>query len=188
MGQSMGSGGKTTTVPRGKIQQLGGNGRLVVDQVEIVRQREVIKVPELVIEEKPTIKYIPEEQPTVKYNATEIDTVKYNVTEKETIKYEAQSQETIKYVPREVECEKPVLIDKPYERPVVVDKEYTIVTFKDMEAIRELMDLAPKLLSQLKALKDTKIVEEIIKVPKIQYVPTTIKRVKDTGELIDDAN
>jgi hypothetical protein len=194
MGQSTTGGvAQDTRDSRSETQVLGGNGKLVVEQVEIVRRREVIKVPEIVIEQRPTIEYVPQVQQTVRYDVVPQETIRYDVREQETIKYNTVEQETVKYVPREVECEKPVLVNKSYERPVFVEKEYVIVTYQDIEALKELIDLAPKLLAQLKELKDYKLVEEVIKVPQVQYVPTQVERVvwidrkrdKVTGELLD---
>lgn len=187
MGQTS-KGGGIKEPEKGEVHTVGGNGKLVVNSVEIVKQREVIKVPEVVIEEQHTVKYIPREEKTVKYVAEEVPTVKYNATERDTIKYNTITETTTKYVPEEVKCEKPILVEKPYEKPVLVEKEYTLVTYKDLEAIREAMDLLPKLIEQVKTLKDIRIVEEVVKVPKLQYVATTIKQVSKTGELIQDAN
>jgi len=186
MAQSASGGGKTPS-ESGEVQQLGSS-KLVVEQVEIIRRRVPIDIPELVIRTEETTRYVPKTEPTIKYVTTEEPTIKYVVDERETTKYNTVEEKTVKYIPQEVTCEKPVLVNKPYERPVVVDKEYTIVTYADIEAIRELMDLAPKLLAQLKAIKEYQIVKEVIKVPELHYVPTTIKKISKTGELIDDAN
>lgn len=191
MGQAITSPA-AASAPQGQVTNLG-SAKLVVENVEVIRRREVINVPEIVRIEQPTIEYIARQEPTVKYNVSEVETIKYVPKESETVKYNVRQEETIKYVPHEVRCEKPVLIDTPYERPVVVNKEYVLVTFKDMEAIRELMSVAPALLEQLNAIRKYTLVEEIVRVPKVQYEPTKVERVvwedkhrcKKCGDLID---
>jgi hypothetical protein len=174
--------------PKEEIVDLGTDHKVVLEKIQVVKRRHQIDIPEYHFVEKETIKYVPKTEPTVKYEVTTKPTVQFEVRTEPTIKYEVETEKTTKYVAEEIRCEKPVLIDKPYERPVVTNKEYTIVTFADMEAIRELMDVAPKLLAQLKGIRDYQIVKEVIKVPDIKYVPTTIKKIKNTGELIDDAD
>ena len=186
MAQGMGGGSRQQ--PKEEIIDLGTDHKVVLEKVQVVKRRHVIDIPEYNFVEKETIKYVPKTEPTVKYEVTTKPTVQFEVRTEPTVKYDVQAEKTTKYVAEEVRCEKPVLIDKPYERPVVIDKEYTIVTFKDMEAIRELMDTAPKLLARLKEIRDYQIVKEVIKVPDIKYVPTTIKKIKSTGELIDDSD
>lgn len=188
MGQSASGGRQDAKQERGEAHELGPEDKITLHKVEVVRQREVIKVPQLVIEEEQTTRYIPHDEDTVRYVRHDQDTTKYNTREVETVKYVPREEETVKYVTNEVACEKPVIVEKLYEKPVLQEKEYTLVTYNDIAAIRELMELAPKLLSQLREIRDYKVIEEVIKVPKIQYVPTTIKKVKSTGELIDDAD
>ena len=84
----------------------------------------------------------------------------------------------------DVKVERPVPQDKPYERPVIVEKEYSIATIKDMDNVRKLMDLIPKLSievdnlrAKVEKLRKYKLVEEIIKVPKIQWIPTPTERI-----------
>ena len=50
------------------------------------------------------------------------------------------------------------------------------------------MTLLPKLLAEIRELKNIRIVEEVIKVPKIEFVPTTVMRITKSGELIKDAD
>jgi hypothetical protein len=160
-----------------QTQQLGDEDKIVLHKVEVVRQREVIKVPEIVVEEKPTTRYIEETRPTIRYDVTTEPTTRYDATAEETIKYIPREEETIKYVPKEVVVEKPVCVDKPYERPVITEKEYQIASYSDVNALRELLDLIPLLRKELDSLRKYKLVEEVVKVPKIQYEPTKVERV-----------
>lgn len=180
-------GGGSTRVKE-EVQELGTDHKVVLEKVQVVKRRHTIDIPEYNVVPKETVKYVPKTEPTVKYVVEERPTILYNAQEKDTTKYNVIEEKTVKYVPEEVKCEKPILVDKPYERPVITNKEYVLVTFKDMEAIRELMEVAPKLLAKLKELREYEIVKEVVKVPDIRYVPTTIKKIKSTGELVDDAN
>jgi len=186
MGQSVG-GGSGEEELKGSVTELGSS-KLVVTHVEVVRQREVIKIPELVREPRPTIEYIVRTEPTVRYETKLEDTIKYEEKIKDTTRYNVREEETVRYIPVEVACEKPVVTDKIYERPVVVEKEYQLVTFKDLEAIKEAMALLPKLLEEIKELRKFRIVEEIIKVPKINYIPTDVFKITQSGELVKDAD
>ena len=186
MGQSIGSAAQFNE-DQGTTEELGSS-KLVVTHVEIKKQRVEVKIPVLVEESVPTTKYTVVAAETVRYEPRIEETVRYEETVRPTTSFVVEERETIKYVPKEVMCEKPVVTDKIYERPVIVEKEYQLVTFKDLEAIKEAMALLPRLLEEIRQLKNTRIVEEIIKVPKIEYVPTTVMRINKTGELIQDAN
>jgi hypothetical protein len=186
MGQSFSSAQQGET-PTGEIVQLGSS-KLVVTQVEVIRQREVVKIPVLVEETVPTTKYSVRVEETVRYEPRIEETVRYEETVQPTTRFVVKEEETTRYKIKDVECERPVVTDKIYERPVVVEKEYQLVTFKDLEAIKEAMTLLPKLIEEIKELRKVRIVEELVKVPKIEYVPTTVMRIAKTGELVQDAN
>jgi hypothetical protein len=186
MGQSLGSN-QQGEQPTGDIQQLGSS-KLVVTHVEVIRQREVVKIPVLVEENVPTTKYTVVTEETVQYKPRVEETVRYEETVAPTTRFVVREEETTKYIQKDVVCERPVVTDKIYERPVVVEKEYQLVTFSDLEAIKEAMALLPKLLEEVKELRRVRIVEEVVKVPKIEYVPTTVMRVSKTGELIKDVD
>jgi len=185
MAQSVGSGKSET--PKGEVTNLG-TSKLVVQNVEVVKIREVIRVPEFVTEEIKVTKYVPIEEPTTKYITKTEDTTKYNTVEKDTTKFNVRTEDTVKYSIIEKECEKPVPVDTPYERPIIVEKEYALVKYTDITLIRELMETLPKLLEVAKKFKDIKVVEEIIKVPRINYIPTDVYKMTTTGELIKDAD
>jgi len=66
----------------------------------------------------------------------------------------------------------------------VVTRIYDIATYKDVEALKELLKLIPELVDEVQALKvkltavrEYKLVEEEIRVPHIKYIPTEIERV-----------
>jgi hypothetical protein len=187
MAQSISGNGEDRNESVGKITTLGSS-KLVVTHVEVIKQREIIKVPEIVIEKRPTIEYVPTQETTIKYTPKEEVTIKYVPEEKKTILYTTVDKETIKYIPIEQRCEKPIVTDKIYERPVIIEKEYQIVSFKDLEAIKELIEIVPKLLVEINKLKTYRLVEEIIKVPKINYIPTDVFKITKSGELVKDAS
>jgi len=186
MGQSIGSAAQFNE-DQGQVEELGSS-KLVVTHVEVKKQRVEVKIPVLVEESVPTTKYTVRTEETVQYKPRVEETVRYEESVQPTTRYEVKEAETVRYVARDVACERPVVTDKIYERPVVVEKEYQLVTFKDLEAIKEAMALLPKLLAEIKELRNTRIVEEVVKVPKIEYVPTTVMRINKTGELIQDAD
>jgi hypothetical protein len=186
MGQGIGS------VPQfneeqGSVEELGSS-KLVVTHVEVKKQRVEVKVPVLVEESVPTTKYIVRTEETVCYKPRTEETVRYEETVRPTTRYEEHVEETVRYEPRVVECEKPVVVDKLYERPIIQEKTYQLVSFTDLEAIKEAMALLPKLLAEVRELRKVKIVEEVIKVPKIEYVPTSVYKITQSGELVKDAN
>ena len=192
MGQGASTGVSVTATPKGDVTELGSS-KLVVTHVEVIRQREVIKVPEIVVEKVPTTQYVVQQEETVQYIPRQVETTQYVAREESTTKFIQRDEETVKYVPREVTCEKPIIVDKLYERPVLQEKEHQLVTFTDLEAIKELVVLAPRLLSELQKLKSYKLVEEVIRVPQVQFEPTTVERVvwadvhkcKKCGALVD---
>jgi len=97
----------------------------------------------------------------------------------------------VKVVEREVETqtfklhENLVEIDKPYYKEVVVEvprfvnKDIINPIFKDTEVMREVLKVVEKIKIEEKVVEVTtyKLVEEIVKVPKIQYIPTEVERV-----------
>ena len=186
MGQTIG-GSQLKEAPIGEITKLGSS-KLTVEDVEVIHIREVIRVP--VIEEVtvPTTRYEVTTLETKLYEPTVVQTVRYEVEEKPTTRFVVRDEETVRFVERPVEVERPVVVDKLYERPVIQEKIYQLVSFTDLEAIKEAMTLLPKLIEEIKELKKTRIVEEIIKVPKINYIPTDVFRITQSGELVKNAD
>lgn len=157
---------------------------LLVEDVKVLTRTVVVDVPRYKDVEQ--IKFITTEEGQIKYITKEEESIKHVTKEEETVKYIPREEDTIKYklVEKEYEVERPVPVDKRYERPVLVDKEYTITTFKDVEAIRELVKMVPTLMAEIQRLKvelagvrDYKLVEEIVRVPQIKYIPTEVERV-----------
>jgi len=184
MGMGVGGGGGTNTVPSYKTKGEKLTRALVIEDVKIVEIEKQIEVPVIKYVEKEQVVYKDVEQNQTKYITKHEDTTKYIPKDIPTTKYETIVEKTIKYIPEEVKCEKPVLVDKLYEKPVLQEKVYTIVTFQDLEAIQKLIEIVPKMLEDLSTLKtkldsirDYKLVEQEIKVPKILYIPTEVERV-----------
>lgn len=184
MGQGVGGGGGTIQTPTYKTKGEKLTKSIVIDEIKIVEETRIYPVPKVEFVPEKQIKYETTEEKQTKYVTHEEPTIKYTPKEESTIKYVPQEEKTIKYVPEEVKCEKPVCSDVPYERPVITNKEYTLVTFKDLEAIRQAMELMPQviknmneLVDKLTTIKNYKLVEQEIKVPKITWVPREEERI-----------
>ncbi len=155
---------------------------LVVDSVKVRTREYVVEVPKYKSVEQ--IKYNTKEETTTKFNVSEEKTIKYRPINVDTIKYNPVLQDTTKYIPVAVEIEKPVVVEKVYEKPVVIKKAYTIATIRDMQNVLDLVAIIPKLSQtiaeltiKLNGLKEYKLVEEIVKAPKIIYVPREEERI-----------
>lgn len=178
------SGSAKQTLPTFKLKGEKLTKALVIEEVRVIEVPYEVRVPTLKTIEKEQTKYLTKIEDQTKYNTIKKDTVEYVRKEQETIKYVPTTKETIKYNVKEVEVEKPISVDKPYERPRIIEKEYTIATIKDMENVRTLMESVPKLMimiegieKKLEGLRKYKLVEEIVKVPKIEYISTTVERI-----------
>jgi len=180
---SGGSGGKTQY----KAREEKLSKALVIEDVQIIERQKIVDIPVM----KYTEKEVVYEKPVVK----EVETIRYNMVEKETTRYKPVEKETIVYVPKPVEVEKPVVVLKTYERPVVEnvsyekpvinEKVYDITTVKDVEAVRQLIEMVerlnlelPKLKMNLDTLKEYKLVEEVITVPKLQWNTVRAERIE----------
>lgn len=156
---------------------------------------DVVIKERIVFVDVPKIKYKEEERTTVVYKPIERDTVRYNVKDRETVQYRPVEKQTTVYVPREVVCEKPVIIEKTYEKPVIVEKVYEkpvikekvyeVVSVKDAElldkyssAIKELSLALPELKKELDKLRAYRLVEQVVKVPKLEWVTTKAERIE----------
>ena len=178
------SGSAKAEVPTYKTKGEKLTKAIVIEEVKVIEVPRIYEVPVIKNVEKEQTKYITKVEIQTKFNTVEEETVKYVPREQDTTKYNTIEKETTKYSVREVEVEKPIPIDKPYERPRIIEKEYTIATIKDMENVRMLMDAIPKITETLKkleeklsGLRDYKLVEEVKKVPKLEYIPTTVERI-----------
>jgi len=157
---------------------------LVVEDVRILKRKFIVDVPKY--QNVDQIKFITTEEKQTKFITDEQSTTKYVPQEKTTVKYVPKEESTVKYtlVEKEYEVERPVPVDKRYERPVIVDKEYTIAIYKDVDALKELLELIPKVLKEIEEMKveigkikDYKLVEEELRVPKVKWIPTEAERI-----------
>ena len=157
---------------------------LIVNDVKVLKRTVVVDVPKY--QSVDQIKYVTKEEQQTKFITKQEETLKYTPKEAPTIKYIPKEEETIKYKLKELEyeVERPVLKDKPYERPIIRDKVYEIIKYKDTDAISLLVELVPTLMKELKELKveldglrDYKLVEEVVKVPKLNYIPRDEERI-----------
>jgi len=184
MGMSASGGGGTQSSPSYKTKEKKLTKALVVEDVQIVEKKMVVNVPVLVEKKKEQIKYETKTEQQVKYKTEEKPTTRYIPREEDTVKYRVVEQDTIRYMPKEVEVERPVAVPKEYERPVVKEKIVEIVSYTDLAAIKSFKDMMPELLQEIKdirkeldGIKKYKLVEELVKVPKIQYMPTPVERI-----------
>lgn len=184
MAHAVGGGGGTQPTPTYKVKGEKLDRALVVEEVRVVEVEKRIEVPNVVYKDVEQVRYKTREEEQTKLITKEAETIKFVPKEVETVHYNAREEETVKYIPKEVKVEKPILVDTPYERPVINNKEYTLVTYKELPAIRELLESIPKLLglvselsAKLAEVKNFKLVEEVKKVPKIEYIPTPVERI-----------
>lgn len=184
MGQTV-SGGTGKKLGVSETEKLT-NGIVLTDVV--VKKREIIvDIPRIVyseqVYEKPVIEEKIYERPIIR--ETPQDTVRYNVVE----------QETIKYIPKEVPCEKPVITTKEYEKPIIREQVYEkpiieqkrieVVTVDNLELVKavaillkEINALLPQVQEKLNGIKEYKLIEKVISVPKVEYVTTQVERIE----------
>ena len=160
-----------------------------VERVEKIKHgitlTDVIVRERILIVDIPKINWKEETRTTVKYRPITEETTKYITREQETVKYRPVEKETVIYVPREKVCEKPVVVEKTYEKPVIVEKVYEkpvikekeieVVTVKDVKAVKdmahsleELTGTVESLKKQLDGMKNYKLIEKVIQVPKLE--------------------
>ena len=178
------SGSAKAQVPTYKIKGEKLTKALVVEEIKIIEVPKTYIVPVIKTKVEEQVKYKTKVEDQVKYKTVEKPTVKYGVVEESTTKFKVREEETIKFVAKEVSVERPIPVDKPYERPRIVEKEYVIASIKDMENVRSLMDLVPKLIVELgelrkkmNELRDVKLVEKVIEVPRLQWITTPVERI-----------
>lgn len=145
---------------------------LVVEDVRILKRTFIVDVP----------KYKTVDQ--IKYNTLEENTTKYNKVEEDTTEFIRQTVGTIEFIRKEEDTIKYNVIDKECERPVIVDKEYIIATYKDVGALKALLELMPTVIDEMKRmkeaiskLKDVKLIPETKRVPDIKWIPTETPRI-----------
>lgn len=174
----------------------GGNGALkseklkqgiMLDTVTVRETNYEVKIPKVVYENKTY------EIPIVKEKS--VETVKYRTVEKETVKYVPKEEETTRYKTVEVPCEKPVIVEQTYEKPKIVEreyekptirvKEYEVVNIKDLGIVQDYVKASKELAQNLVELKkrmdeirEYKLVEQVVKVPKIEYHTVKVERIE----------
>ncbi len=157
---------------------------IVVEDVRLLKRTFIVDVPKYRTVDQ--IRYNIIEENTTKYNRIEKDTTEYIRKVVETKEFIRKEEDTIKYklVEKEYEVERPVPVDKRYERPVIVDKEYIIATYKDVDALKDLLSLIPRVMNEMEMMKaelakmkDYKLVEEVLRVPKVKWIPTKTERI-----------
>lgn len=185
MGQGIGSGGGVKNVGYTESEKLEKG--IVLTDVVIKKREIIVDVPRVVytevVYEKPVVKIMNEE------------TTKYNVKEENTIRYVPVIKETTQFVPRVVECEKPIIITKEYEKPIIREQIYEkpiieqkkieVVTIDNLDVLKAYITLVkelnielPKLKQRLSEIKDYKLVEKVISVPKLEYITTQVERIE----------
>jgi hypothetical protein len=179
-----GGGGGTIQTPSYKTKGEKLTKSIVIDEVKIIEETRIYEVPKVEFKIEQQTKYDTVNENQIKYVTKEEPTVKYIPKEEETIRYIPKEEKTVRYIVEDQKVERPVPVDKLYEKPVLKEVEYNLVTFKDLEAIQKALELMPKLIENLNSVigklyqvKDYKLVEEEIKVPKITYIPTEVERI-----------
>jgi len=159
MGQGVsGGGGNNRLQLKGeKIQAL------VVEDVHILTKEVEVQVPKFVEKIVEVPKYVPREV---------IDT-------QITVKNETVTTQSVVVEEKVIEVTRPIFKDVIVDRPVYKDVEIEKYTVKRVDLPIEV----PRVTEKVKIIEKEfevlvpKMVEEIIKVPKIVYVPTEVERV-----------
>lgn len=196
---TFGQGGGATAIQEAVIrtERLPQAG-IVLHDITIIESKKRIEVPEVVYIQKEQTVYKNIEEEQTKYNTVIKDTVRYVERELESIKYVKKEEETIKYIPKDKEVEVPKYVEKIYEIPKVKEVPLEVVTIKNMEAVNSLISAMPvimqklndtvaainlltedtkKLETRLSTLRDIKLVEQIVSVPKLEWITQEVDRI-----------
>lgn len=151
-----------TTEQAGKDRKIGS---LVIEDVKVV-EREIYV-------DRPVYKEVIIEVPKVKY-VDEIVTVTKPKIIEETVR-----TQTVQVEEKTLQVERPVYTDITIERPVYKDVEVIRTTIKEQEKIIEIPRVIQKtkIIEEELVVKVPKLVEEVIRVPRIQYIPTEVERI-----------
>jgi len=180
-----GISGPSETKPKSTITKA--KHQIVIEDIVVQERTYTVPVPKL--------EYVPKEVHYEKPVITEKETIKYNTKEELTTKYNVQDENTIRYNPVDVQCEKPVLHDHvyerpvikevPYEKPVIHEKIYEVHSVKNIdefknfiEEIKKLNAELPKLKAHLDSLKEYKLIEQVVRVPKLDFFTTKVERIE----------
>lgn len=159
MGMSAGGGSSSTNIS-GKTEKIKA---LVVEDVHILTKEVEVQVP----------KYIEKIVEVPKYVTKDITVHNVKVVEDTVRTQNVEVEEKV------IVVERPTFRDVEVERPVYKNVEVTNYTIKKIDFPVEVPRITEKLVVKEIPIEVKKytLVEEIIKVPKIQYVPTEIERV-----------
>lgn len=183
MGQAIAGGGG---MDKTRCKETTLADHIVLHTVRVVEIEKPVEIPKMVVKEIEVeqTKYITKEEDTIRYKVSEKPTVKYNVEEQVTTKYNVNTEETTKYVCKEQVIEKPVIKEVEYEKPIITERNVEVINVKDLDNIKALSsivkDLAleiEQLKKKLNELKEFKLVEELVRVPKIEWMPTQVERI-----------
>jgi hypothetical protein len=185
MGQTVSGGGGNGRIGHQESEKLE-RGILLTDVV--VKKREIIvDVPRVIVNdvtyERPIIVDKEYERPVIKEVIEE--TIKYNPVDKETIRYVVKDIEVVHPILVDKEYERPIIKEQIYEKPIVEHKKIDVVTVNDLESVLLMSKAIVELTTQLKELKirvdgikDYKLVEKVITVPKIEYTTVKVERIE----------
>lgn len=136
---------------------------LVVNDVQVIRREVEVQVP----------KYVEKIVEVPKYVDKEVTVTHVKVVEDTVRTQNVEVEEKI------IQVERPKFVDITVERPVFKDVEVTNYTIKKVDFPVEVPRITEKIVVKEIPVEIKKyvLVEEIIKVPKIQYVPTEVERV-----------
>lgn len=162
MGQGIGGG---VADGDGLVSKVDLPVALVVKDVHIIKEHITVQVPKFVDKVVEVAKFIPKE-------ITVID-VKVKVEEKVVNTYK------LKTVEEEVKVQKPVFENVTIIKPVLVEKEILEPVIRRVDTPIDVPRVVERLVVKEVVEKVTKykLVEEIVKVPKIKYIPTEVERI-----------
>jgi len=196
MPHAIGGGGRQSG-PTYKTESGKLTKALVVEDVQIITKNIEVPIYKLVDVPREQVKYETKIEEQTRYTTKEESTTKYIPKEEITTKYNVVEEATTKYVPKEVSVERPVPVPKEYERPVIKETIVELVSYSDTVAIKSFIELMPQLLEETRKLKKEldelrryKLVEQVIKVPKIEWVTTPVERIiwKDVERIKEDVD
>lgn len=175
-------GGAQGTKPLVRTEELINS--IVLKDVKVIEQRYTVNIPDVHLVETEYEKPVLKEVETIKYVPKEVESTKFITKEVETVKYVPRDVDCERPIIREVEYEKPLIITKTYEKPLLQEKVYEVLgsgTLSDIkatvEAVKELSEAMATLKKHLDSLREYKLIEEVVKIPKPEFYPVKVERV-----------
>mgnify|MGYP001559088261 CR=1 FL=1 len=174
------------------------NKTLVVENVSVIEVTKRVEVPQLVYVPTEQVRYVTREEETTKFNTVLKETLRYIPKEEPTTKYVIKEEQTIRYTPKEVEVEVPKWVNKDVEIPVKKEVPLEVLTIQNLEQVKGLIKSLPEIIKGLNdavvaitaftedikteqkevaALRGTKLVEEVIKVPRLEWHTIEAERI-----------